>query len=147
MAVTATSRPKLAALDSNVLFHLAENYAPAHNLVLRLVRLGFTPIVTQTVVQELGYAAQHGDTVRKKGLATTALMQMRQWGINPVALKPVGNGICDVVANVIASRGLLPEEERNDALILIECAFWQAALLITWDRHLLDASNSALTKC
>lgn len=119
---------------------------PRITLVLRLVRKGFTPIVTQTVVQELGYTAQRGDTPRKRRSATTALMQMRQWGINPVALKPVGNGICDVIANVIASRGLLPAEERNDAFIFIECGFWQAALLITWDRHLLEVSNSALNE-
>lgn len=50
MAAPNVLRPKLAALDTNILFHLAEDYAPAHNLVRRLVKFGFTPIVTQTVV-------------------------------------------------------------------------------------------------
>ncbi len=103
MAVPATSRPKLAALDSNVLFHLAEQHAPSHNLVRRLVRSGFTPIVTQTVVQELGFASMHGETDRKRAGATMALSTMREWGIQPVSLKPVGNGMC-VTSSTEASR-------------------------------------------
>ena len=72
---------------------------------------------------------------------------MRQWGIQPVALKPVGNGICDVGANIIIdSRKLLPQDERNDAYILIEAGFFGVAMLITWDAHLLDASNAALNE-
>lgn len=147
MAAQVASRPKLAALDTNVLFHLAENFAPAHNLVRRLVKIGLTPIVTQTVVQELGFASTDGDTERKRSLATTALTSMREWGIQPVSLKPVGNGICDVGANIILeSRKLLPEEERNDAYILIEAGFFGVVMLVTWDSHLLDADNSALNE-
>jgi len=46
----------------------------------------------------------------------------------------------------MASRGLLPEEEVNDAYILIESEFANAAMLVTWDNHLLKASNSALNE-
>jgi rRNA-processing protein FCF1 len=119
MAVKAVSRPKLVVLDTNVLFHLAENFSPAHNLVLRLVRSGLLPVVTQTVVQELGDASLRGRTPAKRQAATTALDQMLGWGIQPTGLKPVDNGICDIVADVISSRGLMPPEERNDAYILI----------------------------
>jgi hypothetical protein len=69
---------------------------------------------------------------------------MRTWGIEPIALKPVGNGICEMVANVISSRNLLPDEEKNDACVLIEAAFCGALFLITWDGHLLDAPNDLL---
>jgi rRNA-processing protein FCF1 len=143
MADPGTSRPKLVALDTNVLLHLAEDHAPAKNLVLRLIRLGYTPIATQTVVQELAYASQHGD-VKKKISATRALSTMRENGIQPGSLKPVGNGICDVAANIIESRKLLPEGERNDAYILIEGSFHGVAMLITWDGDLLTANNTAL---
>jgi len=146
MAAQIVSRPKLAALDTNILFHLAENYAPAHNLVRRLVRSGFTPIVTQTVVQELGFFATDGDSAKKRAAATCALVSMRSWGIQPSGLKPVGNGICEIAANVILSRELLPETERNDAYILIECGFLAVAMLLTWDSHLLDASNERLNE-
>jgi hypothetical protein len=140
------SQPKLAALDTNILFHLAEQYAPAHNLIRRLVRNGFTPIVTQTVVQELGYCVDYGETARKREIAETALCSMREWGIQPVTLKAVGNGICDIAANVIASRGLLPESERHDAYILIESGFCGVALLLTWDEHLTGANNAGLNE-
>jgi predicted nucleic acid-binding protein len=138
------SRPKLVALDTNVLYHLAEQYAPAHNLVRRLVRSGLTPVVTQTVVQELGHGAQFGPTAQKRQSATVALSTMLQWGVQPYTLRPVGNGICDVVADVIANRDLLPPEERNDAYVLIEAGFIAAAMLVTWDVHLLKANNEKL---
>jgi rRNA-processing protein FCF1 len=131
MAAMAASRPKLVVLDTNVLLHLAEEHPAAHNLVLRLVKTGFVPVVTQTVVQELGNAARNGDTPEKRRSATIALQSMRTWGIQPVVLRPVGNGICEVVADVIANRHLIPEDERNDAFILIESAFAGAAMLVT----------------
>lgn len=141
----ATRRPKLAVLDTNVLIHLAENSAPANNLVLRLVRLGYSPVVTQTVIQELAWATEHGVTQRKRAVAKRALTEMLQWGIQPYSiLKPVGNGICDVIADMIAARGLLPQEERNDAFILMEASFMGAACLVTWDSHLLDAPIAEL---
>lgn len=146
MGEHTASRPKLAALDTNILFHLAEDYAPAHNLVRRLVRQGFTPIVTQTVVQELGHFAADADSERKRKVAVLALTNMRSWGIQPTGLKPVGNGICEVAANIIAARGLLPEEERNDAYVIIESGFFGVTMLLTWDSHLLDADNSRLNE-
>lgn len=146
MAAPATSRPKLAALDTNVLFHLAENHAPAHNVVLRLIGGGFTPVVTQTVVQELGFAALEAPTAHKRQMATLALENLRRWHIQPCSLVPVGNGICDVIANVLFAKNLLPPEEVNDACIFIECAFWAVAMLVTWDNHLLDAPNAALNE-
>jgi rRNA-processing protein FCF1 len=103
MAATTAFPPRLAVLDTNVLFHLAEQDAEAHNLVRRLVRFGFTPVVVQTVVQELGHAVDFGDTQQKRKSATIALTSMREWGIQPIGLRPVGNGICDVAANVIAN--------------------------------------------
>lgn len=140
------SRPKLAVLDTCVLFHLAEQHAPSHNLVLRLVRMGITPVVGQTVIQELGYMAEHEVNPAKRQVAITALTSMRSWGIQPIGLKPVGNGICEIVCDVIAGRGLLPPEERNDACLIIEAGFCGAAMLITWDGHILNASQAGLNE-
>jgi len=146
MEAHSSSPLKLVALDTNILFHLAEQYPPAHNLVLRLVRRGFTPIVTQTVVQELAYFVDFSGDAKRAKTAETALCTMRQWGIQPWILKPVGNGICEVIADVIAARKILPEHERNDAFIVIEAGFAGGCMLATWDRHLLDASNAALNE-
>lgn len=138
------SQHKLAALDTNVLLHLAENYAPAHNLVRRLVKMGYTPIITQTVIQELGYCVDHGSTVKKRAAAEEALSSLRSWGVQPYTLKPVGNGICDIAADLIAGRGLLPEEEKNDAYLVIEAGLCGVALFLTWDSHLTEADNDGL---
>ena len=143
-APTVASRPKLAVLDTNVLFHLAENYAPAHNLVLRLIGGGITSVVTQTVVQELAHAEQYADTPHKQEMARISLVSMLAWHIQPITLRPVGNGICEIVCGIIAQRNLLPAEEKNDACILIEAGFCGAAMLLTWDDHLLSADNAAL---
>lgn len=145
-APSKVSRQKLVVLDTCVLFHLAEQHAPSHNLVLRLVRMGLTPIVGQTVIQELGYFAEQNADQRKKQLATTALTSMLQWGIQPMALKPVGNGICEIVSDVMFGRGLLPPDEKNDACIVIEAGFCGAAMLVTWDNHILGASNAAINE-
>jgi predicted nucleic acid-binding protein len=71
---------------------------------------------------------------------------MLTWGIQPISLKPVGNGICEIAANIIANRKLLPEEERNDAYILTEAAVCNAHMLLTYDGHLLKASNTDLNE-
>ena len=72
---------------------------------------------------------------------------MRSWGIQPGSLMPVGNGISGVAANIIIdSRELLPQGEYNDAYVFIESAFFGVAMLVTWDSHLLDASNAALNE-
>ena len=110
------------------------------------MRNGFTPIITQTFVQELGYGVDHGASAKKRKIAEIALVSLREWGVQPLVLKPVGNGICDVIVDVIAGRKLLPEDERHDAYILIEAGMANVSMLITWHQHLLAASNSALNE-
>jgi len=125
---------------------LAEQHAPSHNLILRLVRMGFRPIVSQTVVQELAFMAQYDAKSDRRQTAVKALESMRGWGIEPFALKPVGNGISEVISDVIANRGILPAEERHDAFIAIEAGFCASALLVTYDPHLLNAPAGALNE-
>lgn len=88
----------------------------------------------------------HGASAKKRKIAEIALVSLREWGVQPLVLKPVGNGICDVIVDVIAGRKLLPEDERHDAYILIEAGMANVSMLITWHQHLLAASNSALNE-
>ncbi|WP_404425404.1 hypothetical protein [Nibricoccus sp. IMCC34717] len=138
--------PKLVAVDTNVIFHLAEDHAPSLNLILRLIRRGYTPIVTQTVVQELAYAYSFSKEASKRKVAEKALRNLLNWGIQVINLKPVGNGICDVVADKIGSKHLLPPSERHDAFVVIEASFCAAVFLCSWDNHLLHADNAALNQ-
>lgn len=142
----ALPRLRLAALDTNVLIHLAEDYAPAHNLVLRLIRMGCRPIVTQTVTQELGYQSVYGSTPAKQANATRALQEMRRWGIQPAGIKPVGNGICEVVADRFVSERLLPKGEIHDIYVIIEASFYNVVYLFTWDSDILDADEKEVNR-
>jgi hypothetical protein len=80
----------------------------------------------------------------KRTSATKALQSMLEWGIQPTGIKPVGNGICDIIADAIAGRGLLPSDQRNDAYILVESGIIGAAKLISWDGHFLEADSNAV---
>jgi predicted nucleic acid-binding protein len=146
MAVLSQLPRALVVLDTNVLIHLAEEHAGAHNTVLRCVKFGWIPVITQTVILELGHTAQYSDKPKKRYAATIALSNLLAWGIQPTGLKPVGNGICGIVAEQIVQRRLLPPDEKHDAYVLIEAAFHSAKKLISWDRHFLDADQAALNK-
>lgn len=142
----ATPRLRLAALDTNILIHLAEGYAPAHNLVLRLIRMGIRPIVTQTVVQELGYQSVNGPTEGKRTNALMALTQMRGWGIQPAGVKPVGNGICEVVTERFLTERLLPQGEKHDIYVIVEASFYAVEFLFSWDSDILNANETEVNR-
>lgn len=73
-----------------------------------------------------------------------ALQSLRGWGIQPYDLKSVGHGITEEFARRLISRGLLPEGEFNDGLILAETALAQIPALVTSDRHRLNIPSEDL---
>ena len=147
MAETAAQpRLRLAALDTNIVIHLAEDYAPAHNLVLRLIRKGVRPIVTQTVTQELGFQSVNAPTEPKRQIALAALAKLRSWGIQPVGVKPVGNGVCEVVCERFIKEKILPEGEIHDIYVIIEASFYGVVYLFTWDTDILDSDNKEVNR-
>ena len=75
-----------------------------------------------------------------------ALGTIRNWAFEPLNLVPVGHGIVGRIAERIHTAGLLPIQERNDALVLAEAALLGCAILLTGDRHLrgLDYQKAAL---
>jgi hypothetical protein len=52
--------------------------------------------------------------------------------------------VAELFAGRLLDRGLLPEEEFNDAVILAEASVAGIPLLVTSDRHLLDVEADAL---
>ena len=69
---------------------------------------------------------------------------MREWGIRPFDLVPVGHGITEQFTRRLTERGLLPEEEINDGQILAEVSLFGAPVLVTSDHHLLNLEEAAL---
>ena len=127
------------AVDTNVLMDMAEEHTPTISAIAECrQRSQLALVVTPTVVQELAYGAVHWDDLKRRALATRALTSLLAWGIKPLNLVPVGHGICAAIAQELILRGYLPEEEKNDALLLSEAALMGARILLTWDEHLLS---------
>jgi predicted nucleic acid-binding protein len=131
------------ALDTNLLIDLGERFAFAHAFLETYKSSGLA--VPPTVVQELTSIAFSDDHPATK-YAYEALANMREWQIYPYDLKSVGHGISEVDARKLIKAGLLPEEEFNDGLVLIETALACIPILVTSDHHLLDIDKGKLIK-
>lgn len=141
MAVQTTHRPRFA-LDTNVLIDLGEGKPFAQRFLATFRSQGLA--VPPTVVQELVHIATTGHTARK--FAWEALQNMRRWNILPFDLMAVGHGITEINAKKLMTSGILPEEEFNDGLILVETSLACITTLITSDNHLLKINPAQLSQ-
>jgi predicted nucleic acid-binding protein len=132
---------KKFALDTNVLIDLGERKPFAHTFRAAYTNRGFA--VPPTVVQELTHIA-FSRTHHASKFAYEALARMREWDIYPYDLRAVGHGIAEADARKLFDLHLLPREEFNDGLILIETAFACIPCLVTSDHHLLEIDPAAL---
>jgi predicted nucleic acid-binding protein len=122
------------ALDTNVLIDLGELKPFAHAFRESFEAYGLA--VPPTVVQELTNIS-FSKTHRAAGFAYHALSCMRQWNIFPYDLRAVGHGITEADTRKLIEHRILPENEFNDGVILIETALAEVPVLVTSDRHLL----------
>ena len=143
--MAAKIKPVFVAVDTNVLIDQAggnENVLDA----LEIIRRRFKDadfIVTPTVIEELGeiYATRTG---QESDLAYKALKSLLSWGYTPAPIPPVGMGIAEQIGLKLRLRNVIPDEEKNDALVIAEAAFLDCSLLLTSDAHLLTAQESPL---
>ena len=138
----------LEAVDTNFLLDLAVPRDKAHGVVEVFRRRvpGVEFIVVPTVIDELDYMAQCGDTPAHRSLAASALQKLvRVWKFRPLDFIPVGHGIIESVARKLRGAKLIPEREVNDSLILAEAALANCTLLITSDEHLRAADPALLS--
>jgi len=133
----AAPEKKKIALDTNVLFDLGANRDFAHFFREAFQERQYALNVAPTVIQELSIAALRW-TGEGQEQAHRALSCMREWGIVPFDLVSVGHGITEQFVRLLHTRGLLPEEEVNDGLILAEVALNETPALATHDHHMLD---------
>lgn len=133
----------LIAVDTNVLLDQAladEDVLDA----LALIRDRLQPvrfIVTPTVLQELAWIADNGDTAEEQDAAKSALANLQEWGYEPLNVVPVGNGIVEQIGLKLRMRGVVPDEEENDACIIAEAALIGCTILLSSDGHLLEAQE------
>jgi hypothetical protein len=96
-------------------------------------------VVTTTVLEELAHQADFGGNAEKRAMAGRALDCLIEWGYEPLNLIPVGRGITEQISFKLRSRGVIPDEEENDASLAAEAALIGCDILLTSDAHLLDA--------
>src|SRR5947209_7988946 len=117
------NRPQLVAVDANVLFDLAvglDDVVEAVSVVrerLPEARL----LIPPTVQHELANWVLRGDG-QKRESARKAIQLGHAWRIVPVNLIAVRHGIAERIAERIREKGLIPDEEVNDSLVLAESA-------------------------
>lgn len=143
--MAALEKKKPLAIDSNLLFDLAEKKDFALTFLEVAREKGYTLHLPPTVVQELAFAAFHKQG-KEKELALMALQNIREWGIVPFDLVAVGHGITEQFARRLQELNLLPAEELNDGLILAETALAGILLLVSSDKHLLDIEADELSR-
>lgn len=139
-------KPKSVAVDTNVLFDLANGDEEAH-LALAVIRArlpNVNVVVTPTVVQELSWLAEHADEPETKRLAILAATSLEKWGISAANCRSVMHGIIEQAANEISRRGLIPPNEVHDALIVAEASSAQCSMLISTDGHMWKADFTVL---
>lgn len=137
---------RLVAVDSNILFSLAEEkdqVIEAWQLICERLRPVML-VVPPTVLGELGDKSLAANT-RLARLAHKALRDLRvRWNFQPVELRPDQTGLCQRVAWKILEQELVPPGEHNDALIVAESAVLECTLLVSEDSHLDGIDRASL---
>jgi hypothetical protein len=137
---------KRLALDTNLLFDLASGLDIAHSFREAFQQKGYSLEAGPTVLLEAHYLYENGIPAQRR-LAATALSKLLLWKIQPFDLRAVDHGIAEQFCLRLHRRGLLPDEEINDGLILAETALAEIPVLVTSDKHLLHIEESQLRLC
>lgn len=141
-----TEKPRLIAVDTNVLLDLA-NEAEAAWDALNTVKSRIENhqlVVLPTTVQELAFIVDEGESADAQRLAYKAATSLRDWGFTPLNCLPVGHGITEQIARKLRYRGLIPHEEENDSLMVAEAALAGVTLLLSSDWHVKDIDPTSL---
>jgi len=140
MAATAAKR---FALDVNIVLDLAAEKDFALKLLKALHGQGYSFLLPPTALTELTLIAKTFSHPSNQ-LAVSGLKSLKHWDIAPCDLIPVGHGITDLFARKLITRGLLPEDEFNDGLILAETSLMGLNVLLTSDTHLTALDETTL---
>jgi hypothetical protein len=131
---------RFAAVDTDFLLALAAGSDNCAEVIDWFSRLGFYPLSTGTVLQELMDIEQQEDADPfVKQNAEIALSNLATWGILDAPLSPTDNGIAKIVGAKFSEKGVLPDEHENDGLIVAEAALHDCKMLVTYRKTLLDA--------
>ncbi len=136
-------KPTAVAADTCVLIDLAAGDGAVECCFDLLRGVQAQVIVLPTVIQELTAIARSNEHPAQQ-LALKALQNLRRWGFSPENCAPVGHGIVEEIGRKIRSRGLLPDEEKNDSYVIAEAALRGVTILISNDSHIADINQASL---
>ena len=130
------------AVDTNVLLDRATDDADVIDALAtiraRLKAAEF--IVTPTVLEELAKLSEAGNP-EQISAATRTLTCLLEWDFKPVDLTPAGHGIVEQIGISFRRKGVLPDEEVDDGLIIAEAALLGCQILLSADSHFSDAQK------
>jgi predicted nucleic acid-binding protein len=141
-------KPLRLAVDTNVLLDFADEIdtvLDAFDLLdQRLPDKDM--LVVPSVLDELAFLCDSGDTVRVRQSALRAIRLVQQQDrFRPFLELASQTAFVEELAREIRSRGLLPQQEVHDSLILTEATILGCALLLTSDEHLRGVDHERLT--
>lgn len=119
-------KPLRLAVDTNVLLDVALVVDDVLDCLAVLdQRLPHAEkFVPPSVLDELAHLSDSGETDRVRGAAQMAIRQLREERhFRPILEVLASEETVDALAGEIRERGLLPETEIHDSLILAETAF------------------------
>jgi hypothetical protein len=140
----APTPKRFAALDTGFLLSLAAGDEDCETVVDWLVSHNIYPLVTGTVLQELADIEQNDSDPFNRGNAMQVETNISVWGFLSIPLSPAENGIAKIIASRIVEKGLLPDENEDDGLVVAEAAIQGCSLIITYREVLLDAPFAPL---
>jgi len=131
---------RFAALDTSFLLALAGGDENCEEVIDWLSGINVYPLVTGTVLQELMDIDQQKDADPfVKQNAERALLNLAAWGILDASLAATDNGIAKIIAGKFVEKGVLPDEQENDGLVVAEAALHECKMLVTDRETLLNA--------
>jgi hypothetical protein len=134
---------RFAALDTRFLLALAGGESDAEATIDYLQRNGFSPIITESVVEQIG-ELRSDKTNPAYEAASVASKMFVSWGIYDPPNPYVDNGTSCVHAEKILQQGLIPDGTTIEAEMLVEASCHNCELFITFSQPLLNAPSSQL---
>jgi predicted nucleic acid-binding protein len=139
----AASPKKALALDTNLLLDLAAEADFAHEFKEEFSSRGYALLVPPTVVAELAFFISLKDAPQHE-IANVALEKITAWNCQPFTLSCTQLAIATRFAERLIEASLIPESEQNDGKILAQTSLAEIPVLVTSDKHLLEADEDAL---
>jgi hypothetical protein len=135
---------RFAALDTRFLLALAVGDEDCQAVIDWLSGINVYPLATGTVLQELADLEREDPDEFVRQNAENAQTQLSTWGILPAPLTAIDNGIAKIIAARLVEKKVLPDNDENDGLVVVEAAMHQCKILITFREALLDAPSAGI---